>query len=247
MSIVDRFSNIFKGSVSLRLRKMEEKNPEAVYASAIESGEERLVDARGRLAGLIALRNKLEDQARTADAQVDKLLETAQAALSEGEDDTALVLQHQAQTLIAKRDDALAQVVSVGSQVEEGKSALTAMGGELESLKREKETMLAKQKLAAARIVAHDTASGMSEDADVIGLSKVRESIDGLDMRAHKGMTDREGNPIHAKVEAIAQKSAEERAREELARLKARLRPASVEPAPDDKPNEDEPGGGKTL
>ena len=246
MSIVDRFSNILKGSVSLRLRKMEENNPEAVYASAIQSGEERLVEARGRVAGLIALRNKLEDQARTADAQVDKLLETAQVALSEGEDDTALVLQHQAQTLIAQRDDALAQVGAVGNQVEEGKSALTAMRQELQSLKREKETMLAKQKLAAARIVAHDTASGMSEDADVIGLSKVRESIDGLDMRAHKGMTDREGNPIHAKVEAIVQKSAEERAREELARLKARLRPAKTD-EPEVEETEDEPSGGKTL
>ena len=244
MSIVDRFSRILKGSVSLRLRKMEENNPEAVYAAAIQSGEERLVESRGRVAGLIALRNKLEEKATRSDPELDKLRAAAAAAVSEGEDDVALVLNHQANALLDQQAAALSELESVSAQVEESKSALAAMKTELENLRRERETMLAKAKLAEARIVAHDTASGYGEDADVVGLAKVREGIEGLEMRAHKGMLDREGNPIHHKVEAIAQKSAEDRAREELQRLKARLRKPKQE---QDEEPEDEASSKKSL
>lgn len=224
MSVFDRLSNVFKGAVSLRLNAMETRNPEAVYAAAIEGGTERAVELKQRIAGLIGTRNKAEEEVRSAERELEQLARARAAAASEGEEDVFIVLEYQHGELTRRRDEALARMEGLAVQVEEGKSALMAFRAELEALKREQTSMLAKKELAAARIVAHDTQSGLSEDADVVALGKVRDAVEALESRAHGDYLDREGNPIRAKVEAVAQKSAEQRAREELARLKAQLR-----------------------
>ena len=195
-----------------------------MYAAAIEAGIERAAELKGRIAGLIATRNRAEEEARAAGAEVDKVAAARAVALSEADEDTLAVLEYQVGELARKRDAALARVEDLAGQVEQGKSALVAFRAELEALKREQTTMLATKELAAARIVAHDTESGLSEDADVVALGKVREAVDALEAQAHKGYLDAEGTPIRARVEEVARKSSEERAREELARLKAKLR-----------------------
>ncbi len=224
MSVFDRLSSVLKGAVSLKLTELETRNPEAVYAAAIEAGTERLGELKEQLAGLIARRNGLEEQTAEAERELQQARAAVSVAQSEGEEDTLVVLMFQCGELQRKLETAMTEVLSLEAKIEEGKSSLVAFRGDLEALKRERETMIAQKELAAARIVAHDTEAGLSGDADVVALGKVREAVEALEARAHDGMRDQEGNPIHAKVEDIVQKSAEERAREELERLKSQLR-----------------------
>ena len=229
MSVFDRLSSVLKGAVSLRLTELETRNPEAVYAAAIEAATERAGELKEQLGGLIAQRNRLEEQTAEGERDLQQTQEALAIAVRESEADTLVVLQFQCGELQRKLETAMAETVSLEAKIEEGKSGLVAFRADLEALKRERETMIAQKAMAEARIVVHEAEAGLSGDADVVALGKVREAVEALEARAHDGMTDQEGNPIHAKVADIVQKSSEERAREELDRLKAQLRGADDE------------------
>lgn len=262
-SFFERLSNIFKGKASLAASELETNNVEAVYESAMQEGQARLVALRDQVAGLVATRSRRERELESLQDELLKLEAGKVVALDEGDDDSFLVLEHRRSEVAAKVDGLGDEIVKLETLAEEGRSGIQAYAHELESLKREAQQMIAKKELAEAQIIAQETLSGFSADADVVGLTKVREHVDALHSKAHEGYLNEDGESVRAKVERTAQISAQDRARAELERLKA-LRdgrktalaehaepeesPASEEPdASDPAESDDAPATGRTL
>jgi phage shock protein A len=128
----------------------------------------------------------------------------------------------------------------LGDQVVETRMALDQQRQELETLKVERTRALAQRELAAAQVAVNDLKQGLSADADIQAVGNVRSDIERTYERAHEGWLDSEGRPVHARVEQLAKKSAEDKAREELARLKA-ARDGEPEPVAEGPDEPDEP------
>lgn len=220
-SFFERLSNIVKGKASLAASELETNNVEAVYESAMEEGQARLVALRDQVAGLVATRSRRERELESLQGELVKLEAGKVVALDEGDDDSFLVLEHRRSEVAAKIDGLGDEIQKLEAMADEGRSGVQAYAQQLESLKREAQQMIARKELAEAQIIAQDTLSGFSADADVVGLTKVREHVDALHSKAHEGYLNEDGESVRAKVERTAQISAQDRAQAELDRLKA--------------------------
>ena len=61
MSFFDRLTNLWKGFLSLWISDYENKNPEAVYESAIEGRKKKYLELKKAVSGIVYLRNKLQE------------------------------------------------------------------------------------------------------------------------------------------------------------------------------------------
>jgi len=163
-----------------------------------------------------------EVEADNPDAVYAAAIEAAELRIGDTKDRlVGLMAQHQR----AGDDHAL------GDQVAETRAALDQLRQELETLKVERTRTLAQRELAAAQVAVNDLKQGLSEDADIQAVGNVRSDIERTHEKAHEGWLDSEGRPVHARVERLAEQSAEDKAREELARLKAVRDGAGVDEA----------------
>ena len=180
MGFFDRISSIFKGKASSAISKIESNNPEAVYAAAIEARQKQLVDMKKAAAELVMLRKRAQEELETSQRKLAENGPMVQAAVEAGEDEAALVLLEEKETLTARVAELERELETFATQVEETTGAMRTFQAEIEKLKREKSEMVSRKANAEAQLQIQDTLSGISDDSDVRGLANVREHIERL-------------------------------------------------------------------
>ena len=139
MSFFDRLTNLWKGFLSLWISDYENKNPEAVYESAIEGRKKKYLELKKAVSGIVYLRNKLQEEHKQKERELVEVNAQIPVAVAEGEDEAALVLIQRKDELEAAITQLQAELEKVSGQAEEAKAGLVTFQGEIEKLKREKQ------------------------------------------------------------------------------------------------------------
>lgn len=222
MGFFDRLANVWKGFLSLWISDIENKNPEAVYESAIEERIKKHRELKKAVSGIVYLRNKIQADLESKEKELAEVSVQIPVAVEEGEDEAALVLIQKRDELTAAIAQLRVELEKVSTQAEDAKEGLLQFQAEIEKLRREKEAMLAKKANAEARIQIRETLDGLSTDADIKALENVRESIDKLQAEADVS-SELQGESLDAKLHKIKAKAANASARQELEEMKRKM------------------------
>ncbi len=222
MGFFDRLSNVWRGFLSLWVSDIENRNPEAVYESAIDERVRKHRDLKKAVSGIVYLRNKLSTELETKERELKEVMTQLPIAIEDGEDEVALVLIQKKDELAKDIEKLSLELKKVSDQAEEAKSGLLAFQGDIEKLKREKDQMLAAKANAEARIQIQETLDGLSTEADVKALDNVREHIDKLQAEADIG-SEIQGDSLDAKLAKIKGKAANASARAQLSEMKRQM------------------------
>lgn len=222
MNWFSRMWNVLKGKLGLHATSVENDNPAAVYESAIEERVKRHRDLKKAVSGIVYLRNKLQGDLEEIQKELTDITQQIPVAVTEGEDEAALVLIQRKDALNVQVLEIQAELERVSSQADESKAALVSFQGEIESLKREKDEMLAKKATAEARIKIQESLDGLSTEADIRALDNVREGIHKLQAEADVGTELSEVN-LDAKLKEIKAKTASASAKSQLEEMKKQM------------------------
>ncbi len=252
MGFFDRMKSVWKGKVANSLNGMEQANPEAVYESAITERERSYKELKRATAGLVALRQKAEEELEKARRDLAQVTPAVEMAVADGDDDTALVLLQQKETLERRVPELEAEIEQLQTRSDDAKQGLNAFKAEIDKLRREKDEMLAMKASAEARIQMQETLQGVSQDADIQGLANERAHIDQMHSDANEGLLDADGVSLRHKVEKARERMAETSAKQQLEAMKAQMRarkdggsaPARTLDPPSPAASDDTPGAG---
>jgi phage shock protein A len=222
MGFFDRVANLWKGFWSLWISDIENKNPEAVYETAIDERIKRHRELKKAVSGIVYLRNKLSTELETKERELKDVSTQLPIALESGDDEVALVLLQKKNELEKAIEGLKVELEKVSKQAEESKEALVAFQGEIEKLRRERDEMLAKKATAEARIKIQETLDGLSTDADIKQLDNVRENIHKLQAQADVG-SEIKNDSLDARLKKIKEKTADASARTQLDELKKQM------------------------
>ncbi len=224
---LSRLTNLIGGKFSRWLKAREAQDPEAVYEAAISDRIRRYQQLKNAAAGAIYMRNKLEREFRQKSAELAEVAEQAGQAADLNEDQCAIILiqrKHELEGECARVREELSQLTV---EADDAKKNLAGFKGEIEKLKTEKITMLARLRNAQARLRVERALEGLAYDGDLRALAEVRESIQR--MLTQSGVNrELHGAEIDQKLEEIRRRNADARVQAELDELKRSRRPPLV-------------------
>jgi phage shock protein A len=219
MGFFERIANLWTGFLSLWVSDVESKNPEVVYEAAINERIKKHKELKKAVSNIVYLRNKLQEELVSKEAEFKEVSAQIPVAVEEGEDEAALILIQKRDELAAAIESLSAELAKVETQAEEAKGGLLQFQGEIEKLRREKDQMLAARANAQARIQIQENLSGLSTEADIAALDNVRQSIHKLRAEADVG-AELEGSGLDAKLKKIRERTASSSAKTQLEELK---------------------------
>jgi phage shock protein A len=219
MGFFERIANLWNGFLSLWVSDVESKNPELVYEAAINERIKKHKELKKAVSNIVYLRNKLQEELVSKEAEFKEVSAQIPVAVEEGEDEAALILIQKRDELAAAIESLSAELAKVETQADEAKGGLVQFQGEIEKLRREKDQMLAARANAQARIQIQENLSGLSTEADIAALDNVRQSIHKLRAEADVG-AEIEGSGLDAKLKKIRERTASSSAKTQLEELK---------------------------
>jgi phage shock protein A len=172
-----RLGNLWGGFVSLWISDVEKNHPEIAYENSINSLTSKYVKLRHATAAIIRRRDEINARVDIAKRQLAQVTTDLEAALSTNQDDLSMVLIQKKNALDAEMQELANEAQQSGSDADDAKNSLLTVKSEIEKLKGEKDRMLAKMKSAQARLQIQSQIEGLSVEADVQALDKVREHI----------------------------------------------------------------------
>lgn len=172
-----RLGNLWSGFVSLWISDVEKNHPEIAYENSINSLTNKYVKLRHATAAIIRRRDEINARADIAKKQLTQITTDLEAALATNQDDLSMVLIQKKNALDAEMQELVNEAQQAGSDADDAKNSLLTVKSEIEKLKAEKDRMLAKMKSAQARLQIQSQIEGLSVEADVQALDKVREHI----------------------------------------------------------------------
>jgi phage shock protein A len=214
-----RLINLWRGILGSWIGRKEERNPEAVYESAIQQRLEQYDNLRKAVTGIVYLRNKLASEIESKSRELAELNTQVLLAVDKGEDEVAL-------HLIQRKDDVEQELARVRGEMEqtteesaEAKRSLLDFQGEIERLRREKERAMARLATLEARRAIQRQLDRLSPEADMRALESVRERVDRLsaELEAGREMGDKS---LADKLREIRRESSLTSARAQLDELK---------------------------
>jgi phage shock protein A len=216
-----RLFSLLGGKLNRWLKSREMHDPEAVYEAAISDRVRRYQQLKDAAAGVIYMRNKLENELRQKSAELTEVCAQAAQAAEMNEDNCALLLIHRKHELESDSARIKEELAELTGEVDDAKKSLIRFKTEIERLKVEKVTMLARFRNARARVRIRRVIEELSYDEDLRALQEVRESIQRMLGQAdvHRELHDSE---LEQKLEEIRLNNADARAQSELRELKER-------------------------
>lgn len=222
MGFWSRVANLWNGLLSLFIQGVEAENPEIVYEAAINARVVQYQKLMKAVSGIVYLRNKLQKELQGKTAQLKELQAQIPVAVAAGEDDAAMVLIQQKNQLAGDVERITADLNKTSRDADEAKASLVSFQGEIEKLKREKETMLARREDAKAKLSIQESLSGLSVDADIKALDGVRESINKLEAQADVAK-EIAGGGLESKLKKIKEATGQTAARNELDEIRRQM------------------------
>jgi len=229
INFFSRLGNLWKGFVSLWIADVEKKHPEIAYENAINSMVHKYTRLKSATAAIIRRREDIDSRVASETRALEQVNADLETALATNQDDLAMVL-------LQKKAAIEAELAAIGVEAEQArvdaddaKSALLAVKGEIGKLKGERDRMLAKMQSAQARIQIQSQLDGLSVEADVQALDKVRDHIKNTIAEANLGKELRDSD-LDVRLQKLRQDSGTVTARAQLDELK-RQRAAQAQAA----------------
>lgn len=224
MGIFDRIRDGIRGRLDRTVEGIEQRNPEAVYTSAIETARASAVEHRSRAAAIAQHRNAAAERVEKLEREEAQLGVALDEALDEGDDDTALVLQVRRGEIAEQLEIRRAELASLTDEADAARQAVGELQEGIGRLERERDLALAQLASSSAMIDVQEAASGVSDTPHTRALQTVRESIERLEGRADPGWLDEEGNSVRGRADALGKKAAALTAQQQLEQLKRKRR-----------------------
>ena len=222
MGFFSRLFNVISGFFNSLIGNVEAKNPELVYANAIQERLKQQKELKKAVSGIVFLRNKTEKELAEKEAKLAEVDDYIDTALMEGDEELAIQLEEERVELESRVETLRAELDRCRKDAETAMDQLNLFTNEIKKLKREKETMIAKAKTAEARTKISETLDGLSVDADTQALANVRETIEKKVAEADISAEMKE-NSFESRMEKIKARSGTAKARRSIAERKARL------------------------
>ncbi len=219
-----RLRSLVAGIFANWVRGREAESPEAVYEQAIREKARQYRELKEAVAGILYMRHRLEREIRDRRTEVTRLQADIGRAVRRGEDDVALALIPQKESLIEELDRSRDDLGRVREEVEAAKSNLLRFRGAIRVLQREKAHALVTLANARARARIQEALDGLSVDGEMQALESVREHIARVVTENRLGV-EIEDSGLQSRIRAIREEARTEAARQELEELKRRLRP----------------------
>ena len=232
-SMYARMRSLFRGLFGSWVRDQEQQKPEVVYEQAIAERVRQYRELKDAVAGILYMRNKLENEIAERRAEIARLHDDVRRAVRRGEEETSLSLIAHKQALFEDLERAEQELDQVRAQAEEAKTNLVRFREEIRSLVREKGRMLATLANARARRRLQAAIEGLSVDAEMDALENVRDHISRMVMQSEVNQElGEDGDAFRTKLRGFRDEARRESARSELESLKQELAtptiPASV-------------------
>jgi len=224
-----RLKALIRGTFGLWVRDKERENPQAVYEQAIQERTRQYRELKQAVAGILYMRNKIQADLAERRAEVMQLREDIRRCVERGEDELALALIGQRQTIDEEIERSEQELGAVSHEASEAKVNLARFREEIRGLEREKLRILATLANARARRRIQEALEGLSVDADMRALESVREYVARVSTEGRLTQELEEDGDLRRRVREIRSEAKTEAQRTELEELKRRLRPKLAE------------------
>lgn len=219
VNLFSRLGNLWKGFISLWISDVEKNHPEIAYENSIMGLTAKYEKLKYATAAIIRRRDEITSRLDTAKASLNQVTADLNAAMATNQDDLALVLIQKKNALDAELAELNTEAQQAVSDADDAKNSLIAVKSEIGKLKAEKDRMLAKMQSAKARIQIQTQIEGLSVDADVQALDKVREHIKNTVAQANLGKELHESD-LDVRLKSLQQQSGAITAKTQLEEMK---------------------------
>jgi len=214
-----RLSNLWQGFISLWIADVEKNHPEIAYENAINSLVTKYTKLKSATAAIVRRRDEINSRVASEKSALELVNRDLETALANNQDDLALVLLQKKAAVEGELAGLAAEAEQSNVDANDAKSALLAVKGEIGKLKAERDRMLAKMQSADARIAIQSQLDGLSVEADVQALDKVRDHINTKISEANLGKELRDSD-LDVRLAKLRQDSGSVTARAQLDELK---------------------------
>lgn len=183
-NISSRLANLWSGFLSLWIKDVEVRHPEVAYENAINKASRDYTQLVGTSSALIRRRDDLTNRQTACREKLAGIEVKLQAALDTAQDDLGMLLIEQKEAATKELANLDAQAKTATADAEKAKDALTALKGNINALKAEKDTKLASLQSSEARIRIINQLDGLSTHAVDQTLATVREHIANVEAQA---------------------------------------------------------------
>jgi phage shock protein A len=219
INFFSRLSNLWRGFVSLWIADIEKNHPEIASENAINSMVTKYTRLKSATAAIIRRREEIDSRVAAERKALDQVNADLETALATNQDDLALVLLQKKSAVEAELSGLASEAEQSKVDADDAKNALLAVKGEIGKLKAERDRMLAKMQSAQARIQIESQLEGLSVEADVQALDKVRDHIKNTISEANLGKELRESD-LDQRLSKLRQQSGNVTAKAQLDELK---------------------------
>ena len=219
INFFDRLGNLWRGFVSLWIADVEKKHPEIAYETAINSLINKYTKLKSATAAIIRRRDEIDHRVEAERQSLAAVARDLEAALATNQDDLALVLLQKKSAVEAELAGLANEAEQAKADADDAKNALLSVKSEIDKLKSERDRMLAKMQSAQARIQIQSQLDGLSVEADVQALDKVRDHIKNTISEANLGKELRDSD-LDVRLDKLRQQSGSITARAQLDELK---------------------------
>ena len=218
-AIFARLSNLWTGFIALWVSDVEKAHPDIAYQNAINSMIEKYTKLKSTTGAIIARRQEITGRLETKERELAGVSADLETALATNQDDLAVVLIQKKNLLEASITELRAEAAQAVADADNAKDSLMQVKAEIEKLKAEKDTMLAKMQSAQARIMIQGQLDGLSVDAEVQALGAVRDHIKSQVAQADLG-AELQNSDLDVRLNKLRQSSGAVTAKAQLEAMK---------------------------
>ena len=218
-AIFARLSNLWTGFIALWVSDVEKAHPDIAYQNAINSMVEKYTKLKSTTGAIIARRQDITGRLDAKERELAGVSADLETALATNQDDLAVVLIQKKNLLEASITELRAEAAQAVADADNAKDSLMQVKAEIEKLKAEKDTMLAKMQSAQARIMIQGQLDGLSVDAEVQALGAVRDHIKSQVAQADLG-AELQNSDLDVRLNKLRQSSGAVTAKAQLEAMK---------------------------
>ena len=218
-AIFARLSNLWTGFIALWVSDVEKAHPDIAYQNAINSMIEKYTKLKSTTGAIIARRQDITGRLEAKERELAGVSADLETALATNQDDLAVVLIQKKNLLEAAITELRAEAAQAVADADNAKDSLMQVKAEIEKLKAEKDTMLAKMQSAQARIMIQGQLDGLSVDAEVQALGAVRDHIKSQVAQADLG-AELQNSDLDVRLNKLRQSSGAVTAKAQLEAMK---------------------------
>ena len=228
-AIFARLSNLWTGFIALWVSDVEKAHPDIAYQNAINSMVEKYTKLKSTTGAIIARRQDITGRLEAKERELAGVSADLETALATNQDDLAVVLIQKKNLLEAAITELRAEAAQAVADADNAKDSLMQVKSEIEKLKAEKDTMLAKMQSAQARIMIQGQLDGLSVDAEVQALGAVRDHIKSQVAQADLG-AELQNSDLDVRLNKLRQSSGAVTAKAQLEAMKQARAAAQAAP-----------------